>query len=134
VLIMEPSDALHSFRHSLYDQCLHPRGDALFELTDAILTADAAVPSPVHLSLQVSHRRGWGSLYAALARGRIDAEALRRLLACYALAGSRTSVYAVDVSGWPDATRSAAPSVVSTTTLRATLQASRSWPDGLTSS
>ncbi len=97
---MEPSDALHSFRHSLYE-CLHPRGDALFELTDAILTADAAVPSPVHLSLQVSHRRGWGSLYAALGRGRIDAEALRRLLACYPLAGSRTSVYAVDVSVWP---------------------------------
>ncbi|MBA3423583.1 MAG: transposase [Rubrobacter sp.] len=98
---MEPSDALHSFRHSLYE-CFHRRGDALFELTDAILSADAAVPSPVHLSLEASHRRGWGSFYAALDRGRIDAEALRRLLACYPLAGSEAKpVYAVDVSVWP---------------------------------
>ena len=37
---MEPSDALRSFRHSLYE-CLHPRGDALFELTDAILTIES---------------------------------------------------------------------------------------------
>jgi hypothetical protein len=96
---MGSSDALHAFRYSFYD-CLHRRGDALFELTDAILTADAA-PSPVHLSLQPSHRRGWGSLYAALRWGRIDTEALRRLLARYPLAGSTTLVYAVDVSVWP---------------------------------
>ena len=98
---MEPFDALRAFRYSLYDECLRRRGDALFELTDAILTADTAVPSPVHLSLQASHRRGWGSLYAALDRGRIDAEALRRLLATHPLAGSQTPVYAVDVSVWP---------------------------------
>ena len=77
--------------------------DALFELTDAILTADGVVPSPVHLSLQASHRRGWGSLYAALWRGRIDAETLWELLARHPLAGSETTtpVYAVDVSVWP---------------------------------
>jgi hypothetical protein len=97
---MGPSDALLSFRRSLYG-CLHPRGDALFELTDAILAADSAVPSPVHLSLEASHRRGWGSLYAALFRGRIDAEALRGLLARHPLAASETPVYAVDVSVWP---------------------------------
>ncbi len=100
---MEPSDALHTlgtFRHSFYE-CLHRRADALFELTDALLTADAAVPSPVHLSLEASHRRGWGSLYAALDRGRIDAEALRGLLARHPLAGSATTpVFAVDVSVW----------------------------------
>jgi DDE superfamily endonuclease len=100
---MEPSDALHTlgtFRHSFYE-CLHRRTDALFELTDALLTADT-VPSPVHLSLEASHRRGWGSLYAALNRGQIDAEALRKLLARHPLAGSRTTtpVYAVDVSVW----------------------------------
>jgi hypothetical protein len=99
---MEPSDALHTlaaFRHSFY-ACLHRRADALFELTDALLSADG-VPSPVHLSLQASHRRGWGSLYAALWRGRIDAEALRELLARHPLAGSgSTPVYAVDVSVW----------------------------------
>jgi DDE superfamily endonuclease len=99
---MEPSDALHTlgtFRHSFYE-CLHRRADALFELTDALLSADT-VPSPVHLSLEASHRRGWGSLYAALDRGRIDAEALRELLARHPLAGSETTpVYAVDVSVW----------------------------------
>ena len=85
---MEPhNDALRSFRRSLYE-CFRRRGDALFELTDAILTANAAVHSPVHLSLEASHRRGWGSFYAALERGRIDTEALRRLLARHRLAGS----------------------------------------------
>jgi hypothetical protein len=100
VLIMDPSDALISFRNSFYE-CLHRRGDALFELTDAILGADSAVPSPVHLSLQASHRRGWGSLYAALGRGRIDAQALRNLLARHPLAESETPVYTVDASVWP---------------------------------
>jgi hypothetical protein len=102
---MEPHhDALRAFRHHLYHYCLHPRSDALFELIDAILTASAAVPSPAHLSLQAPHRRGWGSLYAALRRGRIDAAALRELLARHPLAGcsaDQPSVYAVDVSVWP---------------------------------
>ena len=91
-------DTFRAFRSSLYN-CLHRRADALFELTDALLTAEA-VPSPVHLSLQPSHRRGWGSLYDALSRGRIDAQALRRLLAHHPLAASETPVYAVDVSVW----------------------------------
>jgi len=91
-------DTFRAFRSSLYN-CFHRRADALFELTDALLTAEA-VPSPVHLSLQPSHRRGWGSLYNALSRGRIDAQALRRLLARHPLAGSETPVYAVDVSVW----------------------------------
>jgi hypothetical protein len=100
---MEPFDALRAFRRSLYD-CLHRRGDALFELADAIITSEVAVPSPVHLSLQASHRRGWGSLYAALDRGRIDAEALRKLLARHPLAigvADEPPVYAVDASVWP---------------------------------
>ncbi len=62
---MEPPDAIRAFRRSLYE-CLHRRKDAFFELADAILAADGAVPSPAHLSLQASHRRGWGSLYASL--------------------------------------------------------------------
>jgi DDE superfamily endonuclease len=97
--IMEPSDALQTFRRSLYE-CLPRRSDALFELADAILCADGAVPSPAHLSLQAPHRRGWGSLYAALWRGRIDAESLRRLLARHPLLESETPIYAVDVSVW----------------------------------
>jgi DDE superfamily endonuclease len=94
-----PPDALLTFRRSLYE-CFHRRRDALFELTDAVLTADGAIPSPAHLSLQTSHRRGWGSLYAALCKGRIDVEALRRLLARHPLAREETPVYAVDVSVW----------------------------------
>ncbi len=100
---METFDTLHafrSFRDSFYE-CLGRRADALFDLADALLAADA-VPSPVHLSLQASHRRGWGSLYAALARGTIDAEALRDLLARVPLAGAEDEqpVYAVDASVW----------------------------------
>ena len=97
---MEPPDVLRAFRRSFYE-CLHRRADALFELTDALLSADA-FPSPAHLSLQASHRRGWGSLYAALDRGQIDAEALRGLIASHPLlAGSgATPVFAVDVSVW----------------------------------
>src|SRR5215204_191925 len=98
---MEPSDALHNFRCSFYE-CLHRRGDALFELADAILSTDAAAPSPVHLSLEPAHRRGWGSFYAALARGRIDAGVRRDLLVRHPLAGSGTTpVSAVDTSVWP---------------------------------
>jgi hypothetical protein len=95
-----PPGALRAFRRSFYE-CFCHRRDALFELTDAILTADGAIPSPAHLSLQTSHRRGWGSLYAALCKGRIDLEALRRLLARHPLAQEEeTPVYAVDVSVW----------------------------------
>jgi hypothetical protein len=98
---MEPSDALRAFRRSFYE-CFHRRADALFELADAILTADGTAPSPAHLSPQASHRRGWGSLYAALWRGRIDEEALRELLARHPLASAEgeASVYAVDTSVW----------------------------------
>ena len=97
---MGPSDALISFRRSFY-ACLHRRSDALFELADAILAAESAVPSPAHLSLRAPHRRGWGSLYAALRRGRIDADSLRGLLARRPLAEAEAPVYAVDVSVWP---------------------------------
>ena len=87
-----------SFRTSLYG-CFGKRADALFELVDTDLTADA-VPSLVHLSLEASHRRGWGSLYASLRQGQVDAEALRSLLASYPLENAQP-IYAVDVSVWP---------------------------------
>jgi hypothetical protein len=89
---------LRDFRADFY-ACLSRRGDALFELTDALLTAEA-VPSPVHLSLAPAHRRGWGSLYAALAQGRVDETALRDLLARHPLADGQP-IYAVDCSTWP---------------------------------
>jgi hypothetical protein len=77
---MEPPDALRTFRRSFYE-CFNRRSDALFELADAISGQDGVAPSPADLSLQVPRRRGWGSLYTALRRGRVDDETLRRLLA-----------------------------------------------------
>lgn len=106
---MDRTDAvthLRAFRADLY-ACFGHRADALFELCDAALAA-GPVPSPAHLSLEPSHRRGWGSLYAALARGEIDAEALRALLAANPLAEG-SPIYAVDVSVWPRCDAEASP-------------------------
>jgi hypothetical protein len=94
----DPLTVLPAFRADLYARFGHRR-DALFELSDALLLG-GAVLSPVHLSLEAVHRRGWGSLYAALAQGTIDAEALRTLLSRHPL-GETPPIYAVDVSVWP---------------------------------
>lgn len=69
------TDELRVLRRGIY-ACVRKRADALFELSDAILSAGSVSSSP-HLSLAPIHRRGWGSLYAALSKGRIDAWALR---------------------------------------------------------
>jgi hypothetical protein len=69
---------LRTFWNSFY-RCLDRRADALFELTDALLTANS-VPSPRHLSLAAVHRCGWGSFYAAFSKGRTDEGGLRDLL------------------------------------------------------
>jgi len=90
---------LRGFRAGLHACCTR-RADALVELADALLSAQTPVTSLPHLSLEPAHRRGWGSTYAALARGRIDAERLRDLLAGYRLEGEQP-VYAVDVTTWP---------------------------------
>ena len=102
-------DALRCLRNSFY-RCFNRRADALFELTDALLTA-GSVPSPVHLSLAAVHRRGWGSLYAALRHGRISEGALRDQLAGLPSIrkGNRSSVYAVDVSVWSRSDAEASP-------------------------
>jgi hypothetical protein len=57
---LEPLATLAAFRGELY-RCFDRRADALFELTDALLTA-APIASPAYLSLEPVHRRGWGSL------------------------------------------------------------------------
>jgi hypothetical protein len=90
---------LRAFRAELYACCTR-RADALLDLADALLSAQGPVGSLPHLSLEPAHRRGWGSLYAALARGHIDAERLRDLLARNRLAGGQP-IYAVDVTTWP---------------------------------
>jgi Transposase DDE domain len=94
----DPLATLRTFRAELY-ACFEQRADALFELMDAVLTA-GPVTSPAHLSLEAVHRRGWGSVYDALALGRIDTEACRALLARQPLAAGQP-IYAVDVSVWP---------------------------------
>ncbi len=98
VVPADPLAILRSFRTAVYN-CLGARRDALFELADALLTA-GPVLSPAYLSQEAIHRRGWGSLYAALARGTIDPDAARAVLAAHPLAGA-PPVYAVDVSVWP---------------------------------
>jgi hypothetical protein len=90
---------LRAFRAELYACCTR-RADALLDLTDALLSTQGPVGSLPHLSLEPTHRRGWGSTYAALARGRIDADRLWDLLAGHPLAGGQP-IYAVDVTTWP---------------------------------
>ena len=106
LLPANPLTILCDFRADLYG-CLAQRRDALFELQDALLSSGPVV-SPAHLSLEAVHRRGWGSLYAALARGGIDAEALRALLARHSLV-AEPLIYAVDVSVWPRCDAEASP-------------------------
>ena len=97
---------LSRFRREFY-ACLTGRGDALFELADAVLCADGPVRSLVELSLVGEHRRGHGGLYDALSQGRIDADGLRRALAAVPLprAADGRIVLAVDITCWlrPDA-------------------------------
>jgi len=65
-----PLARLGAFRTELRAYTLH--SDALLDLTDALLCAPAVL-SVVHLSLEPAHGSGWGSAYAVLASGCIDA-------------------------------------------------------------
>jgi DDE superfamily endonuclease len=76
---VEGVGALRGFRADLRG-CLTRRGDGLFEVMDAMLCAQGPVRSPVELSMEPEFRRGHGSVYDALAHGRIDTARLRRLL------------------------------------------------------
>jgi hypothetical protein len=105
-----PEASLRAFRARLH-AFFNRRADALFELTDAILTA-GSIPSPPHLSLTPVHRRGWGSLHAALSKGRIEEKAVQDLLARYPMVHDDkdcTPVYAVVVTPWPRCDAEASP-------------------------
>jgi hypothetical protein len=93
-----PLARLGAFRTELH-ACYTCRADALFELGDALLCAPA-ITSVAQLSLEPSHRRGWGSAYDALASGRVDADRLRDLLVS-SLPPADPLVFAVDVTTWP---------------------------------
>lgn len=92
---------LAAFRRELY-RCLTRRGDALFELADAVLCADGPVRSLPALSLVAEHRRGHGALYDALAAGRLDVARLRTAVTSVPLprAADGRIVLAVDVTCW----------------------------------
>jgi hypothetical protein len=95
---LTPFHALQAFRTGVY-QRLGARRDALFEALDAATTV-GPVPSLPYLSLAALHRRGWGSLYAALAAGSLEVPALRALVASHPLDDGQP-VYALDTSVWP---------------------------------
>lgn len=90
---------LSEFRRGWY-RCLGPWADALFGLTDAALCVAGPVCSLPRLSLEPVFSRGHGSVYAALAEGRIDADGLRDLLAAARPRGWPL-VFAVDGTSWP---------------------------------
>jgi hypothetical protein len=102
-----PLARLGAFRAELYATFTR-RADALFELGDALLCAQA-VPALPHLSLEPVWRRGWGSTYDALARGRVEVERLRDLLVS-SLPTADPLVFAVDVTTWPRCDAECSPS------------------------
>jgi hypothetical protein len=92
-------DRLMEFRTGWY-ACLTRWPDTLFEVGDALLCAPGRVSSLPYLSVEPACRRGWGSVYAALAGGGVDAERARDLLAGH-LPHEWWPVFAVDVTAWP---------------------------------
>ena len=89
---------LVEFRQGLYS-CFTRWADALFELTDAALCASGAIASVPSLSLEPEFTRSHGSLYKALAEGRINEDDLRRLLVT-TRPKDWPAVFAVDASVW----------------------------------
>ena len=89
---------LANFRERLR-RCLVGWGDTLFELVDAVLCTPGPVTSVPALSLEPEFRRSHGSLYKALAKGRIDEDGLRRLLVA-ARPTDWPLIFAVDASTW----------------------------------
>ena len=122
-------NTLRQFRTGAY-ACFSARRDALFELLDAATLA-GLVPSLAYLSLSPVHRRRWGSLYDALAAGRLDAAALRELIADYPLDDGQPS-YALDTRIWPRDDAETSPGRGPITRPRGSQLASRSSPAGPT--
>ena len=104
IAVMETHDPapLERFRAQLYHGVLGQRRDALFDLVDALLTSDGP-RSLVRLSLAPCFRRGWASTCDALADGRLNVGALRRLCvqALPPPAPDQREVWALDGTTWP---------------------------------
>jgi hypothetical protein len=99
---VEALGRLSGFRRDFY-ACLTRRGDALFELTDAVLCAGGPVTSLPELSLTPVHRRGHGAMYDALACGQVEFARVRKTVALTRLPrdGQGRLRLAVDVTSWP---------------------------------
>ena len=94
-------DVLDAFRQEAY-QGLLKRRDALFELVEAELTA-SDVSSLVRLTLSPLFQRQWPSAPDALDAGRLDENALRRLIGTqvpFPPPGERP-IFALDGTVWP---------------------------------
>src|SRR4051794_39958800 len=102
---------LIGFRQQVYG-CFTRRGDALFDLLDAVTCRPEAITSLPGLSLEPEFRRGHGALYSAVTDGRVSEAGVRELLLGAALPGTGTTDaepagsdglvwFAGDVSGWP---------------------------------
>lgn len=89
---------LIQFRQTVY-ALFGPARDALFELTDAVLTTPNA-HSFAEFSCSIYFRRRWPSLYAALQDGRPDREGLMRLYCQHVLGAGRPTLVG-DHTAWP---------------------------------
>ena len=99
-------ELLAAFRSEVY-RSLSRRGDALFELADAVLCRPGRVQMLAELSLEPECRRGHGAVYDAVSCGVVEVARLRRALAGLPLPawGDGRIRLAADVSNWlrPDA-------------------------------
>lgn len=87
--------ALTQFRQQVY-ALLEKQADVLFELTDAVLQT----PHPdsfTALALAPAVTRGWSSMSAALATGRLNEAALRKLCLAQLPSGRSRAHFALDV-------------------------------------
>ena len=91
-------NTLRQCRAGVYAR-LGVRRDALFDLLDAATVA-GLVPSLAYLSLTAVQRRGWGSLYNALAVGTMDVPAPREWVGRRPLDDGQP-IFALDTSVWP---------------------------------
>ena len=94
----EHFNRLIQFRQAAY-ALFGPARDALFEMTDAVLTTPAA-HSFAEFSCSRYFRRGWPSLYEALQDGRPDREKLLELYSRHVKMDDRPTL-AGDHTAWP---------------------------------
>lgn len=95
--------ALQRFRYELY-ACFDAWRDTLFELVDALLVSPQRPQSLPWLTLEKPLRRGHGSVYKALTKGRIDSVAVARTLTGLVIGcvdPADPLVFALDCSQWP---------------------------------